>query len=158
MRLFILAMITAFALTNCNDGSTNSTPTTQNPGTMEVTINGTLWKGQNSTFNHTYNNDPVSGEQLILRGTGSDGRTITISVNGVAPKSYNFDLANSVSECVVALSIPGKSSPIPSKATVTISAHNAATKAISGTFSFETDNQEYVGTSGSFTGLVYKVQ
>jgi hypothetical protein len=29
---------------------------------------------------------------------------------------------------------------------------------VSGTFSFETDNQEFVGTNGVFTGVVYKIQ
>lgn len=158
MRILLISLFAAFTLTNCNDSSTNSTPSSQNSGTYEVTINSVLWKGQNSTFNNSYSNDNVTGEQLIIKGTGTDGRTIIISVNGIAPKNYKFDLANSINECVVSLSIPGKPTPVPSKASVTITAHNAATKAVSGTFAFETDNQEYIGTNGSFTGMVYKVQ
>jgi len=158
MRILLISLFVAFAFSNCNDSSTNSSPTTQNSGTFEVTINSELWKGVNSTFNNTYTNDKVSGEQLIIKGTGTDGRGLIISVNGVALKNYQFDLANSVTDCVISLSIPGKPTPVPSKASVTITAHNAATKAISGTFTFETDNQEFAGTNGSFTGMVYKVQ
>lgn len=159
MRVLFIALIALFTLSECNDNSNaQSTPSNTNPGTFEVTINGTLWKGQNSTFNHSYSNDAVTGEQLILKGTGTDGRTLVISVTGIAPKTYQFDLANGINDCVVSLSIPGKPTPIPSKASVTITSHNAAAKMVSGSFSFETDNQEYVGTGGVFTGVVYKVQ
>lgn len=159
MRIFIIALLAAISFSNCNDNSNaQSTPSNTNPGTFEVTINGTLWKGQNSTFNHTYSNDAVTGEQLILKATGTDGRTVIISVNSIAPKTYQFDLGNGINDCLVSMSIPGKSTPIPNKATVTITSHNPAAKMVSGTFSFETDNQEYVGTNGVFTGVVYKVQ
>lgn len=159
MRIILLAFIAIFTLSHCNDNSNaQSNPSNTNPGTFEVTINGTLWKAQNSTFNHTYSNDAVTGEQLILKGTGTDGRSVVISVNSITPKTYQFDLGNGINDCVVSLSIPGKPTPIPSKATVTITSHNVAAKMVSGTFSFETDNQEYVGTSGVFTGVVYKIQ
>lgn len=151
--------ICALAMSSCDDNSSaNTNPAATNPGSMEITINGTVWKAQNSTFNHTYSNDAISGEQLILKGTGTDGRTIVISVNGIAAKTYKFDLENAINECIVSLSIPGKATPIPKLATVEISSHNAATKTVSGKFTFETDNAEYVGTGGTFTGLVYKNQ
>lgn len=159
MRIILIAIIAVFTLSHCNDNSSaQSNPSNTNPGTYEVTINGTLWKAQNSTFNHTYSNDAVTGEQLILKGTGTDGRSVVISVNSIAPKTYQFDLGNGINDCVVSLSIPGKPTPIPSKATVTITSHNVAAKMVSGTFSFETDNQEFVGTNGVFTGVVYKIQ
>jgi hypothetical protein len=87
MRILLISLFAAFAFTNCNDGSTNSSPSTQNPGTFEVTINSEAWKGVNSTFNNTYTNDKISGEQLIIKGTGSDGRGLIISVNGIALKN-----------------------------------------------------------------------
>jgi ABC-type Fe3+-hydroxamate transport system substrate-binding protein len=54
MRIILIAFIAIFTLSHCNDNSNaQSNPSNTNPGTYEVTINGTLWKAQNSTFNHT---------------------------------------------------------------------------------------------------------
>lgn len=155
-KLLIACLFGTMILASCQDEN-GTGPDPANPGSFSVTINGEDWIGQNSTFNHTYTNDPVTGEQLILRAKSSDGRTVVVSVYGVNPDTYEWDFDGGKSDCIVSLSIPGKNAPITTLATVIIKTHNAAKKEVSGTFTFETENQEYVGVNGNFTELVYKL-
>jgi hypothetical protein len=155
-KLIIACFFGSLILASCQDENFKGTNPT-NPGSFSATINGEDWIGQPSTFNHSFTNDPVFGQQLILRAKSSDGRSVVVSVYGIKPGTYKWDFDKGISESIVSLSIPGKTDPITKLATVTITVHDVAKKEVSGTFTFETENQEYVGINGNFTELVYKL-
>jgi hypothetical protein len=156
--LFSLTLI-SFFLCSCSDDTITPNPSEKlNPGVMSVEVNGSKWVPVQSSIVCTFENDPTLGDKFDLRAANTSGSHIIMSCNGLELKSYPFDVDNMLFESIVSYSFKVGSTdqtPFIETAQVTITSHDSANQTVSGTFSFNSSNDEYVGKNGSFSDMVY---
>lgn len=157
IMLFVL-VFTGLGLISCKDDATADPLPNVNPGSLSVTINGGSWNALASSLVCTFEKDPQLGDKLDIRGADASGSHIILSTSGLDLKTYVFDTDNMVFEGLVTYiyKVDGRDeTPFMVYAEITITAHDALAKTVSGTFNFRTDNDDHVGTNGSFSGMRY---
>ena len=161
-KILMFGAILAFILTSCSDDSPNATNDNNNgtnkPGFLSVQINGDGWQAQQNSIVCIYTKDPQLGDILDIAGTALDGSQITLAVSGIEPGVYKFNTDNMEFDGIVGYTYKKDGqiqNPFLKTSQVTITAHDAANKTVTGTFQFKTDNDEFTGVNGSFGNMVY---
>lgn len=156
--LFSLIFISWF-LGSCSDDAVTPNPSENlNPGVMSVEVNGSKWVPVQSSIVCTFENDPILGDKFDLRAATTNGSHIIMSSNGLELKSYPFDVDKMLFESIVSYSFKvsgADQTPFIETAQVSITSHDPVNRTVSGTFSFNSSNDEYVGKNGSFSNMVY---
>lgn len=155
---FLIVAMAGLSLISCKDDASADPVPNVNPGSMTVQINGANWNAIPSSLVCTFEKDPQLGDRLDIRGAATDGSHIILSTSGLQLKTYVFDTDKMVFDGLLTYiyKVDGKDeTPFMVYAEIRITAHDAAAKTVSGTFSFRTDNDDFVGVNGSFSGMEY---